>query len=196
MRTTGRIDNRNDYLSKRWDLLLADQRSLRVCVNLSISLNREKRRRELLRVTRENSTMVKRIMDRKPETCRDNWMSSWSKNLLYLDNISKYNLDPYRGQVEIVRDLHLSGLIALPFLVKQPTEHESTAIDTTLPERTTSLPAKHTGSLVSSCHRNTELNQCSSWSTEMNDWYAFSSLTWHTPVTLWKNSHISFLSDA
>ncbi|CAF0753815.1 unnamed protein product [Rotaria sordida] len=73
MRTTGSIDNRNDYEAK--------------------SLNHEKRRRELLRVSRENSTMIKRIMDRKPDLSRESWTSSWSKNVSYLDNISKYDSD-------------------------------------------------------------------------------------------------------
>ncbi|UJR33702.1 hypothetical protein I4U23_021131 [Adineta vaga] len=73
MRTTGRLDNRNTYSAR--------------------SLNQEKRRRELLRVSRENSTMAKRIVDRKPDLNRNDWSTSWSKNISYLDNISKYEFD-------------------------------------------------------------------------------------------------------
>ncbi|CAF3284976.1 unnamed protein product [Rotaria socialis] len=85
MRTTGSIDNHNDYESK--------------------SLNHEKRRRELLRVSRENSTMIKRIVERKPDISRTSWSSSWSKNLSYLDNISKYDLDWHESK-PISRQLH------------------------------------------------------------------------------------------
>ncbi|CAF0725761.1 unnamed protein product [Adineta ricciae] len=73
MRRTDNLDNRNYYSAK--------------------SLNQEKRRRELLRVSRENSTMAKRIVDRKPDLNRNDWSNSWSKNLAYLDNIAKYSLD-------------------------------------------------------------------------------------------------------
>ncbi|CAM4765773.1 unnamed protein product [Rotaria magnacalcarata] len=75
MRTTGCVNNRNDYESK--------------------SLNQEKRRRELLRVSKENETMIKRIMARKNDTDGENWKNSWSKNASYLDNIAKYNPDWY-----------------------------------------------------------------------------------------------------
>ncbi|CAF0726754.1 unnamed protein product [Adineta steineri] len=73
MRTNSSLDNRNNYVGH--------------------SLNQEKRRRELLRVSRENSTMLKRIVDRKPEFNQNDWSTSWSRNLSYLDNISKYELD-------------------------------------------------------------------------------------------------------
>ena len=69
-----------------------------ICLFLA-SLNHEKRRRELLRVSRENSTMIKRIMDRKPDISRQTWSSSWSKNLSYLDNIAKYDLEWQESKV-------------------------------------------------------------------------------------------------
>ena len=135
---------------------------------LPISLNREKRRRELLRVSRENSTMIKRIMDRKPETNRESWTSSWSKNLLYLDNISKYSLDWTQGQVEIVRDLSFRRWIVLSLSAIQPTEHEQTVLVETLTECATKLPEKRARSNLYRCHRNkkiyssrnTTLKQC------------------------------------
>ncbi len=64
-----------------------------------LSLNHEKRRRELMRVSRENSAMIKRIMDRKPDLSRASWSSSWSRNLSYLDNISKYDLEWHESKV-------------------------------------------------------------------------------------------------
>lgn len=70
MRTQGRIDNRNNYEYK--------------------SLNREKRQRELLRVTRENQTVLQRILNRKPEYDRTIWKKDWEKNLKFMDNISQY----------------------------------------------------------------------------------------------------------
>ncbi|CAF1019904.1 unnamed protein product [Didymodactylos carnosus] len=75
MRTTGRVENRNDYDSK--------------------SLNHEKRRRELLRVSKENSTMIKRIRNRKADTNREKWERNWSQNMNYANNISKYDADWY-----------------------------------------------------------------------------------------------------
>jgi len=59
----------------------------------SISLNQEKRRKELLRVSKENATLAKRIIDCRLDTNRENWKSSWSKNAAYLDNISKFEPD-------------------------------------------------------------------------------------------------------
>merc|ERR1712228_378690 len=53
MRTRGRVDNRNDYEYK--------------------SLNREKRQRELLRVTKENQAILYRINTRKPDYSHEKW---------------------------------------------------------------------------------------------------------------------------
>jgi len=73
MRTRGRIDNRNDYEYK--------------------SLNREKRQRELLRVTRENQEILKRICMRKPEYDHLKWASDWEENQKFMDNIASYPRD-------------------------------------------------------------------------------------------------------
>jgi hypothetical protein len=72
------------------------------------SLNHEKRRRELLRVSRENSAMIKRISDRKPDLSRSSWSTTWSKNLSYLDNISKYDLEWHESKVLSIDFLFLS----------------------------------------------------------------------------------------
>ncbi|KAF6022562.1 hypothetical protein EB796_019133 [Bugula neritina] len=70
MRTQGRVDNRNNYEYK--------------------SLNREKRQRELLRVTRENQAVLQRILNRKPEYHRSQWQKDWENNLKFMDSISAY----------------------------------------------------------------------------------------------------------
>ncbi|KAL4220238.1 hypothetical protein ACF0H5_020646 [Mactra antiquata] len=73
MRTRGRVDNRNNYEYK--------------------SLNREKRQRELLRVTKENQAILKRIMLRKPEYSAQRWQQEWEENQAFLDNISHFPKD-------------------------------------------------------------------------------------------------------
>ncbi|KAF6039598.1 hypothetical protein EB796_002094 [Bugula neritina] len=73
MRTQGRVDNRNNYEYK--------------------SLNREKRQRELLRVTRENQAVLQRILNRKPEYHRSQWQKDWENNLKFMDSISAYPQD-------------------------------------------------------------------------------------------------------
>lgn len=70
MRTRGRVDNRNNYEYK--------------------SLNREKRQRELLRLTKENQTILARIMARKPEYSADGWKREWDQDQKYMDNISHF----------------------------------------------------------------------------------------------------------
>ncbi|KAH3878390.1 hypothetical protein DPMN_002281 [Dreissena polymorpha] len=73
MRTRGRVDNRNNYEYK--------------------SLNREKRQRELLRVTKENQSILKRIMLRQPEYSAKKWQREWEENQSFLDNISHFPKD-------------------------------------------------------------------------------------------------------
>ncbi|BFZ00839.1 hypothetical protein BsWGS_03878 [Bradybaena similaris] len=73
MRTKGRVDNRNNYMNK--------------------SLNREKRQRELLRVTKENQLILCRINMRKPEYSHQKWQLEWEKNQRFMDNISAYPVD-------------------------------------------------------------------------------------------------------
>lgn len=73
MRTKGRVDNHNDYISK--------------------SLNREKRQRELIRVTRENQEILKRILAREPEYNHLQWEKDWEENEQFMDNVSRYPRD-------------------------------------------------------------------------------------------------------
>ena len=56
----------------------------------AFSLNREKRQRELLRVTKENQEILKRIMLRKPEYSAQKWQDEWEDNQAFLDNISHF----------------------------------------------------------------------------------------------------------
>jgi len=73
MRTRGRVDNRNNYEYK--------------------SLNKEKRQRELLRVTKENQAILQRITLRQPEYSAKRWQNTWDENQKYMDNISHYPQD-------------------------------------------------------------------------------------------------------
>ncbi|CAC5413272.1 unnamed protein product [Mytilus coruscus] len=70
MRTRGRVDNRNNYEYR--------------------SLNREKRQRELLRLTRENQSILGRITQRKPEYSADSWARQWEDDQKFMDNISHF----------------------------------------------------------------------------------------------------------
>lgn len=85
MRTRGRVDNRNNYEYK--------------------SLNREKRMRELLRVTHENQEILKRITARRPEYNHRNWERDWEKNQDYMDTISAYPRDWWMYQQQSGRKL-------------------------------------------------------------------------------------------
>ncbi|KAK3095026.1 hypothetical protein FSP39_009326 [Pinctada imbricata] len=73
MRTRGRVDNRNNYEYK--------------------SLNKEKRARELLRVTKENQAILQRITLRQPEYSAKKWQQIWDEEQKFIDNISHYPKD-------------------------------------------------------------------------------------------------------
>jgi hypothetical protein len=70
MRTRGQVDNRNDAKAK--------------------SLSKGRRERELLRITKENLNMFKRINNKKPAISREMHEKEWRKNLKFMDNISAY----------------------------------------------------------------------------------------------------------
>ncbi|KAK3605330.1 hypothetical protein CHS0354_033819 [Potamilus streckersoni] len=73
MRTRGRVDNRNEYEYK--------------------SLNREKRQRELLRVTKENQAILRRVMMRQPEYSHKKWQKEWEENQTFMESISHFPKD-------------------------------------------------------------------------------------------------------
>jgi len=54
------------------------------------SLNREKRQRELLRLTRENQSILGRITQRKPEYSAESWAKQWEEDQKFMDNISHF----------------------------------------------------------------------------------------------------------
>ncbi|XP_030055426.1 uncharacterized protein CFAP97D2 isoform X2 [Microcaecilia unicolor] len=70
MRTTGRVDNKNDYEIK--------------------SLNKEKREQELLRVSRENQAILNRLMKCEPQYQVQKWQEDWEKAERYMDSIARY----------------------------------------------------------------------------------------------------------
>uniref|UniRef100_A0A8C5MZQ4 Cilia- and flagella-associated protein 97 n=1 Tax=Leptobrachium leishanense TaxID=445787 RepID=A0A8C5MZQ4_9ANUR len=70
MRTKGRVDNKNSYEAK--------------------SLNREKREQELLRVSRENQSILDRISKCEPQYHVEKWHEDWVKAEKYMDSIARY----------------------------------------------------------------------------------------------------------
>nr|XP_006114600.1 uncharacterized protein CFAP97D1 [Pelodiscus sinensis] len=70
MRMKGRIDNKNYYQAK--------------------SLNREKRERELLRVSQENHAILDRITKCEPQYQIQTWQEDWQRVEKYMNNISRY----------------------------------------------------------------------------------------------------------
>nr|XP_006639009.2 PREDICTED: uncharacterized protein C17orf105 homolog [Lepisosteus oculatus] len=70
MRTTGRIDNRNDYEYK--------------------SLSREKRQQELLRVTKENQVILERISHCGSRYSVERWREDWRRTEKYMERIAHY----------------------------------------------------------------------------------------------------------
>ncbi|XP_029937184.1 uncharacterized protein CFAP97D1 [Myripristis murdjan] len=70
MRTTGRIDNRNDYERK--------------------SLGRERRQLEMLRITKENQMILFRLSQCRPHYNVRIWHEDWLKTLKVMDSIARY----------------------------------------------------------------------------------------------------------
>ncbi|CAF4915348.1 unnamed protein product, partial [Rotaria sp. Silwood1] len=54
---------------------------------------------ELKRVSKENATMMKRLIKRKLDINRENWKNIWAKNTVYFANIVKYDLDWFVSKV-------------------------------------------------------------------------------------------------
>ncbi|XP_043364324.1 uncharacterized protein CFAP97D2 isoform X2 [Dermochelys coriacea] len=70
MRTKGRIDNKNYCQAK--------------------SLNREKREKELLRVSQENRAILDRITKCEPQYQVQRWHEDWQRAEKYMDSIARY----------------------------------------------------------------------------------------------------------
>lgn len=80
MKTNGGVDNQNDCEYK--------------------SLNREKRLRELLRTTKENEEIMKRISTKKPLYDHTQWDRDWVRNQQHMDQISAYPKDWWKDDNE------------------------------------------------------------------------------------------------
>lgn len=76
MRTRGRVDNWNDYVPK--------------------SLNKNKRTRELIRVTLENQKILARIQSKAPQYSAKKWEEDWMETKKYMGHIRKYSDDWYQ----------------------------------------------------------------------------------------------------
>ncbi|XP_010213196.1 PREDICTED: uncharacterized protein C17orf105 homolog, partial [Tinamus guttatus] len=70
MRTKGQIDNKNDYKAK--------------------SLNREKRKKELQRVSQENRAILDRITKSESQYQVQRWYEDWQQAEKYMANITRY----------------------------------------------------------------------------------------------------------
>ncbi|XP_076021843.1 sperm axonemal maintenance protein CFAP97D1 [Genypterus blacodes] len=70
MNTTGRVDNRNIFDRK--------------------SLSREKRQRELLRISQENQVILCRLSQCRPNYNLKSWHEDWLQTLKVMDSIARY----------------------------------------------------------------------------------------------------------
>uniref|UniRef100_A0A8C4SKW8 CFAP97 domain containing 2 n=1 Tax=Erpetoichthys calabaricus TaxID=27687 RepID=A0A8C4SKW8_ERPCA len=52
------------------------------------SLNKEKRQRELLQITKENQQILERISQCWPQYSTEKWQEDWEKNEKYMDSIN------------------------------------------------------------------------------------------------------------
>ena len=68
---------------------------LNILFLINISLSRGRREREMLRITKENMELFKRIHSKKPAISRDQLKRDWEKNLQFMDNISAFPEDWY-----------------------------------------------------------------------------------------------------
>lgn len=59
------------------------------------SLSRDRRKRELMRISKENMRMMRRISAKKSSLSVDKMERDWRKNLRYMDNISAFPEDWY-----------------------------------------------------------------------------------------------------
>lgn len=61
------------------------------------SLNRDSRKRDLVKITIENQSMLRRIQDRKSQYSVNGWLEGHRKEQKYLQNISEYPIKLYSG---------------------------------------------------------------------------------------------------
>ncbi|XP_070799671.1 uncharacterized protein CFAP97D2 [Pituophis catenifer annectens] len=70
MKTEGRVDNKNEYITK--------------------SLNREKQEQELFRINQENCAILERIAKCKSRYSIQKWSEDWRKTKNYMSSITRY----------------------------------------------------------------------------------------------------------
>lgn len=66
------------------------------------SLNREKRKQELLRVSQENFAILERITKCKPQYNVQMWNEDWQKTEKYMNSIARYPREMGKPQVILV----------------------------------------------------------------------------------------------
>ncbi|XP_070607216.1 uncharacterized protein CFAP97D2 isoform X2 [Erythrolamprus reginae] len=71
MKTEGRVDNKNEYVSK--------------------SLNRQNREREFFRINQENCAILERISKCKSRYSMQEWSEDWQKTTNYMSSITRYS---------------------------------------------------------------------------------------------------------
>jgi hypothetical protein len=64
--------------------------------NFHSSLSRERRERELLRITKENQDILKRLMSKKPEISAKELRKDWDYNTKLMNNISTFPEEWYK----------------------------------------------------------------------------------------------------
>lgn len=57
--------------------------------------------RELLRVTKENQEILKRITERKPEYDHSKWQNDWDENQKFMDSIAHYPRDWWKSDEKV-----------------------------------------------------------------------------------------------
>lgn len=63
-------------------------------------MSRERRERELLRITKENQDILKRIMSKKPDISTSSLKRDWDQNVRFLNNISAFPEEWYSKRDE------------------------------------------------------------------------------------------------
>ncbi|CAN9497592.1 unnamed protein product [Ophioblennius macclurei] len=87
MKTSGAVDNRNVYRTK--------------------SLSREKRQKELIRITEENQTILSRLTQCRSRYDRLSWHQDWLRTLKVMDSIARYprgGVNQQKGEEKLSSD--------------------------------------------------------------------------------------------
>ena len=58
-------------------------------------MSKNRRERELLRISKENANLLKRIANKKPAISHDQHLEDWNQKMIYMNNISSFSEDWY-----------------------------------------------------------------------------------------------------